>query len=250
MPRDAITVVHSATFRVPAAGMACRSTATRESDAGSPRVGVVAAVDGDSVDLDAEAAIVGDDDHRGCTGTDASMYRCAAAVAACSIAPRSAAAPLKRTYIPGCVSGRISAGHTRTRAHHRFGELWTTEGVTLIVEPLYSLITGGRSAGICAALGTLELCGRASSDASINWRAAAVAVCSTARRSDDAPLKLISMPGCVSGLTSGGHTRTCARHRRSRREGVTLIVQSLYWLTTGGWPTGRGGALEQAASTI
>jgi ATP dependent DNA ligase domain len=103
--------------------------------------------------------------HRGCTGTEASMYRCAAAVAACSIAMRSAAAPLKRTSIPGCVSGRTSGGHTRTRARHRSGELWTTEGVTLIIQLLYSLMTGGWSAGISAALGTFDLC--AGSDASM-----------------------------------------------------------------------------------
>jgi len=178
------------------------------------------------------------------------MYRCAVAVAACSIALRFAAAPLKRTSIPGCVSGRTSGGHTRTRARHRSGELWTTEGVTPIVQPLYSLMTGGCSAGTCAALGTLELCGRASSDASMYRRAEAVAACSTAVRSDDAPLKPTSMPGCVSGWTSGGQTRTCARHRAAKRESVTLIVQPLYWLLAGGWYTGRGGALEHPEKTI
>src|SRR5262245_28218952 len=78
--------------------------------------------------------------------------------------------------------------------------------------------------------------------------AAAVAACSTALRFVDAPLKLTLMPGCVSGRTSGGHTRTRARQKSAIRDGVTLIVQPLYSLTIAGWSTGRGGALEQAAS--
>ena len=171
------------------------------------------------------------------------MYRRAAPVAACSTALRSAAVPLKVTPIPGCASGRTSGGHTRTRAHQASCK---RDGVTLIVQPLYSLITGGWSAGICA--GALELCECDGSDASIYCCAAAVAACSTALRPPAAPLKLTSMPPCVSGRTSGGHTRTCARHRFSSREGATLIIQPLYWLITRRSFTGRGGALEQATS--
>ena len=52
--------------------------------------------------LDWLAAMVTRDDHRSCTGCEASTYRCAAAIAACSTALRSAAASSKRSNMPGC----------------------------------------------------------------------------------------------------------------------------------------------------